>query len=54
MELSLGSSTTQEFITEEFKTLDLKDTRLNQRAKNLLYTLQIKLGSCIRRLFTEP
>jgi hypothetical protein len=52
MSCSLGSGTTHEFIEEEFNTLSLKDKRLNQRAKGILHTLQIKLGSCIRRLFT--
>jgi hypothetical protein len=50
---SLGSGTTSEFIAEEFKSLDLGDKRLNQRAKDIFHRLQIKLGSCIRRLFTE-
>lgn len=54
MVYSLGSGTTNEFIAEEFKSLDLKDKRLNQRAKGILHTLQTRLGSCIRRLFTEP
>jgi Transposase DNA-binding len=53
MSCSLGSGTTDEFIEKEFNTLDLKDKRLNERAKEILYTLQIKLGSCIRRLFTK-
>lgn len=50
---SLGSGTTHEFIEEEFKGLDFKDKRLNKRIKQILSTLQTKLGSCIRRLFTE-
>lgn len=50
---SLGSSRTSDFIEEEFKSLDLRDKRLNQRAKDIFHQLQIKLGSCIRRLFTE-
>lgn len=50
---SLGSGTTSEFIAEEFKNLDLKDQRLNRRAQVILHTLQTKLGSCVRRLFTE-
>ena len=53
MSYCLGSGTTSEFIAEEFKDLDLKDKRLNQRAKDILHTLQVKLGSCVRRLFTE-
>ena len=53
MTYSLGTGTTAEFIAAEFASLDLKDKRLNQRAKNILQTIQIKLGSCIRRLFTE-
>jgi hypothetical protein len=54
MAISLGSGTTHEFIGEEFNSLNLGDKRLTQRAKGILHTLQIKLGSCIRRLFTEP
>lgn len=50
---SLGEGTTNKFITEEFNNLDLKDKRLDKRAKDILYTLQVKLGSCIRRLFEE-
>jgi hypothetical protein len=50
---SLGSGTTGEFIENEFASLDLKGKRLNQRAKTILHTLQTKLGSCIRRLFSE-
>lgn len=53
MSVSLGSGTTSEFIEQEFESLDLKDKRLNQRAKTILHTLQTKLGSCIRRLFNE-
>jgi hypothetical protein len=49
---SLGSGTTSEFIEKEFESLDLKDKRLNQRAKTILHTLQIRLGSCIRRVFS--
>jgi len=49
---SLGLGTTSEFIEKEFESLDLKDKRLNQRAKTILHTLQTKLGSCIRRLFS--
>jgi len=54
MAVSLGSGTTHEFIREEFNSLNLSDKRLTQRAKSILHTLQTKLGSCIRRLFTEP
>jgi hypothetical protein len=53
MSCSLGSGTTDEFIEEEFNDLSIKDKRLNQRAKDILHTLQTKLGSCIRRLFTR-
>ena len=54
MAISLGSGTTHEFIEKEFNSLNLGDKRLTQRAKGILHTLQTKLGSCIRRLFTEP
>jgi hypothetical protein len=53
MTYSLGAGTTAQFISEEFKDLNLKDQRLNKRAKSILSTLQNKLGSCIRRLFIE-
>lgn len=53
MVYSLGAGTTEEFVSEEFKDLNLNDKRLNQRAKEILQTLQKKLGSCIRRLFIE-
>jgi len=54
MTISLGMGTSIEFFTEEFEALDLKDKRLNERAKQIFVTLQSKLGSCIRRLFTSP
>ena len=50
---SIGSGTTSEFIANEFKSLVLKDKRLNKRAQDILNTLQRKLGSCIRRLFID-
>jgi len=53
MTISLGMGTSIEFFTDEFDTLNLKDKRLNKRAKNIFVTLQNKLGSCIRRLFID-
>jgi hypothetical protein len=53
MVFSLGTGTTAEFVSEEFKDLNLNDKRLDQRAKVILQTLQKKLGSCIRRLFID-
>lgn len=50
---SIGSGTTAEFIANEFSSLVLKDKRLNKRAESILGTLQRKLGSCIRHLFTD-
>lgn len=50
---SLGSGTTSDFVDEEYANLDLKDARLNNRAKQILKVLQTKLGSCIRRVFTN-
>lgn len=50
---SLGSGTTSDFVDREYAQLDLKDTRLNKRAKEILKVLQTKLGSCIRRVFTD-
>ena len=54
MALSLGSGTSVEFFGKELERLDLKDKRLNERAKKIFVTLQSKLGSCIRRLFISP
>jgi hypothetical protein len=54
MTISLGMGTSVEFFSEEFCALNLKDKRLNARAKKIFVTLQSKLGSCIRRLFTSP
>jgi hypothetical protein len=54
MAISLGKGTSIEFFTEEFHTLNLKDKRLNERAKKIFVTLQSKLGSCIRRVFIAP
>jgi Transposase DNA-binding len=53
MSRTLGTGTTGEFIKQEFSSLNLNDKRLNQRAKTILHTLQTKLGSCIRRLFSD-
>ena len=50
---NLGSVTTSEFVEQEFANLYLNDKRLTNRAKSILYRLQNKLGSCIRRLFTD-
>jgi hypothetical protein len=35
MTISLGTGTSTEFFAEEFKTLNLKDKRLNERAKKI-------------------
>ena len=50
---SLGAGTISDFVCREYAEVDLKDTRLNKRAKEILETLQKKLGSCIRRVFTD-
>lgn len=50
---SLGSGTTTDFVNKEYAQIDLKDTRLNTRAKEILKVLQKNLGSCIRRVFTN-
>ncbi len=54
MAISLGVGTSTAFFAEEFAALNLKDKRLNERAKKIFVTLQNKLGSCIRRLFIDP
>lgn len=51
---SLGNGSSVEFFSEEFDTLNLKDKRLNERAKKIFVTLQNKLGSCVRRVFIDP
>ena len=50
---TLGSGTTSDFVDREYARLDLKDSRLNKRAKEILKVLQTRLGSCIRRVFTD-
>lgn len=50
---NLGSGTTCDFVDREYATIDLNDARLNKRAKDILQVLQTKLGSCIRRVFTD-
>ena len=50
---NLGSGTTCDFVNREYANIDLKDARLNKRAKDILKVLQTKLGSCIRRVFTD-
>jgi len=49
-----GEGTTSEFYKSEFKTLDLKDKRLNTRARYIGESLQKRLTSCIKRLFIDP
>ena len=53
MTCNLGIGTNSEFIDEEFSSLGLNDIRLDKRTKHIALTLQNKLGSCVRRLFTE-
>lgn len=52
IDINFGSITT--FVDSEFQTLQLKDKRLESRAKKILKQLQFSLTSCIRRLFTDP
>jgi hypothetical protein len=54
VENTLGSGSTEEFVSREFASLNLLDKRLVERAKSILSTLQRKLGSTIRRVFLEP
>ena len=49
-----GEGTAAEFYESEFKTLDLRDVRLNRRAKKIGESLQQRLTSCIKRLFVTP
>jgi IS4 transposase len=53
MENTLGFGNTEEFVSKEFASLDLRDRRLNERAKSIFVTLQGKLSSTIRRLFLD-
>lgn len=52
MDLNFGNIST--FVRSEFEALQLKDKRLESRAKKILHQLQFSLTSCIRRLFTDP
>lgn len=49
-----GEGTTEEFYTNEFKTLDLKDKRLTKRAIYIGSALQKRFTSCMKRLFLAP
>ena len=49
----LGEGSTEEFVSNEFASLNLSDKRLTERAKKILSTLQVKLGSTIRRVFLD-
>ena len=51
-DLNFGNITT--FVDSEFQALELKDKRLDLRAKKILKQLQFSLTSCIRRLFADP
>jgi Transposase DNA-binding len=50
---TLGFGSTEEFFSSEFEALDLHDKRLNKRALQIFKSLQLRLTSCIRRLFLE-
>lgn len=52
MELSIGNGTVQEFIVNEFQSLNLKDKRLEKRAKEILISLQKNPTTCFRRLYS--
>ena len=49
----LGTGTTEEFVHTEFSKLNLNDKRLNNRALLVYKALQMRLTSCIKRLFTD-
>ncbi|HEX4044642.1 MAG TPA: transposase DNA-binding-containing protein [Gammaproteobacteria bacterium] len=51
--MNIGSGNTEEFISREFKSLELKDKRLNKRAKKVLEMLQKNLTSCVRRMSSD-
>lgn len=53
MRNGIGEGTTDEFVSSEFKSLQLRDKRLVSRAKNIFTALQRNLTSCIRRLYTD-
>lgn len=53
MENSMGSGTSEEFFTQEFKDLELRDKRLENRALKILKALQSRLTTCVRRLCIE-
>jgi hypothetical protein len=49
--ISIGQGNTEQFIAKEFESLELKDKRLENRAKKIFTALQTNPTSCIRRLF---
>jgi hypothetical protein len=53
MVLGLGDGSTEEFVSRELGLLDLRDKRLNERARKVLKVLQMKLCSTVRRLFLD-
>ncbi len=42
------------FFFDEYRSLDLFDKRLDERARKIFVQLQNKLGSCVRRVFVDP
>lgn len=51
--MNIGLGSTEEFISNEFKSLELKDKRLNKRAEKILGMLQKNLTSCVRRMSSD-
>jgi transposase-like protein len=51
--VNIGLGSTEEFVSKEFASLELKDKRLNKRAKTILKTLQNTLTTCVRRMSAD-
>jgi len=49
--MAIGNGTAEEFILNEFQSLELKDKRLVKRAKKILISLQKNPTTCFRRLY---
>lgn len=49
--MAIGNGTAEEFIINEFQSLDLKDKRLVNRAKKILISLQKNPTTCFRHLY---
>lgn len=49
--VGLNDGLAETFVENEFSTLDLRDKRLERRAKKILVNYQSALTSCVRRQY---